>query len=205
MNSSGGTSADGSSGNSFRNIILGLPKEGPKPGSEDAEALHAAEAFLGDIRVEIEEFDRANARAVEAAAGRMRFWRRGFTAPSSVAVGTQTLPDGSVVERTSAARRADQYNRFMFKKRNPHSTPLLMRWWIPYACVFAIGLVWTPDTWKLRGLHYADSNYAALRRAIHTQYWRWTMDPTEFADLMKEIEANLPKNSRSVKSSDCPF
>lgn len=195
----------GSTKKPYRNIVLGLPPEGPKPGTTDAEALHAAEAFLGDLRAELAEYDQANARAVEAAAARWAFWRKP-SSPSvgtSEAVGLQPAGDGKFVERSRATRK-EQFNRFMFKKRNPHRVPILLRWWVPYFGLAALGFVWTPDMWKLRALHYCDSKYAALRRRVHTEYWRWTMDPAEFALLMEQIEANIAKNKR-VKSSDCPF
>ena len=86
-----------------------------------------------------------------------------------------------------------------------HRTPLLMRRWVPYVCLAAIGMVWIPDMYKLRALHYCDARYAKFRRDIHTEYWRWTMPADEFAELMQQIEAQIPKHRRSVKSSDCPF
>ncbi|KEG11238.1 hypothetical protein DQ04_02821000 [Trypanosoma grayi] len=78
--SSGGTSAatgvglESAAGEATRNFILGLPKDGPAPGSSDAASLQAAEAFLGEIQQEIMAYDIANAQAMEAYA--RSWWTR---------------------------------------------------------------------------------------------------------------------------------
>lgn len=205
QSSSGSTAANT---DTFKNSVLGLPPEGPKPGSVEAEALHAAEMFINDIRAELDDYDRANAKAVENFGARWGLWKATpAVSPSATSGAPQVDASGNIVERSSGAvaDKDQQLRRFMFKKRNPHATPLLLRWWVPWLCVGALIVVWTPDTWKLRTLHRADSYYAALRRFIHTQYWRLTMEPSEFEALMKDIEANKARNARSVKASDCPF
>lgn len=57
-----------------RNLILGIPKEGLSPNSEEAAQLHAAEAFVSDIQQEILAYDIANAKAFEAYT--RRWWSR---------------------------------------------------------------------------------------------------------------------------------
>lgn len=209
-------------------MVLGLPAEGPKMGSPEAETLHAAEAFLNDLRCEIDEFDRANARQMQERLSRWKFWKSsspienvvgdtpGATsvAAAAAAGAVSQARDGLPhVERSSVSdngfrrsgpplTKAQQLAAFMRRKRNIDRVPLLQRWWVPWMCAGALCIVWTPDTMKLRGLHFADSKYAAIRRWIHTEYWRATMNPDEFATLMKEIEAARP---RTVKSTDCPF
>ncbi|CUG86880.1 Hypothetical protein, putative [Bodo saltans] len=209
--------------NSYKHWMLGLPAEGPKMGSPEAETLHSAEAFLDNIRAEIDDFDRVNAEAMKGRLSSWKFWK---SAPSPMEVGATSSvaaavaaevasSQGSGIERTSASSpqsgmrrstapltKSQQLAAFMRRKRNVDRVPILQRWWIPWCCFGALCIVWTPDTWKLRGLHFADSNYAALRRWIHTEYWRATMSSDDFATLMKEMEAARP---RSVKSTDCPF
>lgn len=193
MSTQGPSSGGGvHTGDAFRNMMLGLPKEGLAPGSAEAQALHAAEAFVGELQTELKEFDDANARAVSASLSTFASrWGLRRQPPAS-----SQIPGKDAHE---------QQSKWMFRKRNPHHTPFLQRRWIPWACAAGIVLVWTPDTWKLRTLHYCDVQYAALRRFVHTQYWRATMNPEEFQKLMAEMEANVAKHKRSVKSSDCPF
>eukprot|EP00331_Platyophrya_macrostoma_P000328 CAMPEP_0176406988 /NCGR_PEP_ID=MMETSP0127-20121128/1172_1 /TAXON_ID=938130 /ORGANISM="Platyophrya macrostoma, Strain WH" /LENGTH=213 /DNA_ID=CAMNT_0017786165 /DNA_START=102 /DNA_END=743 /DNA_ORIENTATION=+ len=208
-NNTSPSSAGAPNTDTFKNSVLGLPPEGPKPGSVEAEALHAAEMFISDIRAELDDYDRANAKAVESLGVRWGLWKSSAPVAATSQTATEVDANGNMVERSSgiaaSANKDQQLRWFMFKKRNPHTTPLLLRWWVPWLCIGALLAVWTPDTWKLRGLHRADSYYAALRRFIHTQYWRLTMDPAEFDALMKDIEANKARNARSVKASDCPF
>ncbi|KAF5220957.1 hypothetical protein ECC02_005974 [Trypanosoma cruzi] len=59
------TGVESTANETTRNFILGLPKEGPAPGSADAASLQAAEAFVGEIQEEIMAYDMANARAME--------------------------------------------------------------------------------------------------------------------------------------------
>lgn len=47
-----------------RNFILGIPKEGLNPNSEEAAELQAAEVFVNDIQQEILAYDIANAEAM---------------------------------------------------------------------------------------------------------------------------------------------
>jgi hypothetical protein len=203
--------------NSFKYRMLGLPSEGPKMGSPEAETLHSAEAFINDIRAEIDEFDRANSEEIKGRLSKWKFWK---SVPSSGEVGAAAAVAASsqienFAEKTSMntplsgahrstvpLTKSQQLAAFMRRKRNIDKVPILQRWWVPWCCVGALCVVWTPDTTKLRGLHYADSKYAALRRWVHTEYWRATMKPDDFATLMKEMEAARP---RSVKSTDCPF
>lgn len=103
---------------------------------------------------------------------------------------------------TVAATSQPRVNSWLFKKKHPGWTPLMQRWWVPWVCVAALGLVWTPDVWKLRALYYSDWQYAILRQSIHRAYWRATMDRDAYDALMADIEAQRPT---VVKSTDCPF
>lgn len=261
-----------------RNFILGIPKEGLDPNSEEARDLRAAEAFVGDIQQEILAYDIANAKAVEAYArlwwSRVPFFGRhakqaiaeeaaaearerlqqqqqrgaaGAAAAAAAGAGavnldmaaaraaveaeagtgtylhTQSGTDarGMRVERTSAldkqalaglaggkgsgpvySTNTAKVNTWLFKKNHPGWVPLIQRWWVPWVCVVAIGLVWTPDVWKLRTLYMLDYQYANLRRAVHRAYWRVTMSKEDYEKLMADIEAQRPP---SVKGTDCPF
>ncbi|RNF25359.1 uncharacterized protein Tco025E_02263 [Trypanosoma conorhini] len=57
--------AESTANEATRNFLLGLPREGPAPGSADAASLQEAEAFVGEIQQEIMAYDLANARAME--------------------------------------------------------------------------------------------------------------------------------------------
>jgi hypothetical protein len=131
--------------------------------------------------------------------------------PSAASV-TRTTSSG--VQRTTAAPASAPINllsakggvhRLMYKKYNPNRPPLIARWYIPWTCLSLAVLIWTPDVWKLKALYLADGYYAQLRRSVHTAYWRATMDPDEFVELMTQLEANLPRHLRSVKGSNCPM
>nr|CCC91618.1 conserved hypothetical protein [Trypanosoma congolense IL3000] len=215
-----------------RNIILGLPKDGPVPGSSDAASLQAAEAFIGEIQREIMECDVANARAMELYA--RSWWTRVTcfgkrcksgstpTDPEGMCVGEAangSTAAGSSCERSEhmhverfselqAARGAargrsqPQLNSWFFKLRHPGWVPLIQRPWVPYFCFGCIVIVWTPDVWKLRTLHWCDYQYAELRRAVHRAYWRATMDKQEYKELMEELERGRPP---PLGASKCPL
>lgn len=255
----GGGATGGDRGQSYRDFVLQVPGGGLKPGSDEANALQAAEVFLSDLEHEIAAYDRANAEAVKSRVSRWFGFGGASQAPSAptvevagtttpaglsseeadaslaggvgpggvaaaaaaVAAGNKPAADSHLhFERRSAAdlqqqasaSQAAQTKRRWFRRNTAaggmsyeYKTPLLMRRWVPYVCVAAICVVWIPDMYKLRALHWCDARYAKLRRDIHTEYWRWTMPPDEFAELMQQIEAQIPKHRRSVKSSDCPF
>ncbi|EPY37443.1 hypothetical protein AGDE_04765 [Angomonas deanei] len=238
-------------------MLLGIPKEGLKPGSPEAADLQAAEAFVADIQQEILAYDIANAQAVESYARRWwsrvpilgrhtrrqleeeeaaqkagkgadgEAWKGGALAGLDAAAAaaavksggpylhstSSTTARGHTVERTAAvgkeqlqsmgkANAKPAYNTWLFKRNHPNWVPLLQRWWVPWVCVGAIALVWTPDVWKLRTLYYLDYQYAMLRQSIHMAYWKATMSPEDYNKLMADIEAERPS---SVKSTDCPF
>jgi hypothetical protein len=120
-----------------------------------------------------------------------------------------TTPLGDAKQPAAAYLRHRQQQslarRLMYRRHNPNRLPLLERWYVPYVCVGLAILTWTPDTWKLRTLYIADAYYAKFRRAVHTAYWKYTMDPEEFVLLMEQMEANLPRHLRTVKGSNCPM
>ncbi|SCU66882.1 uncharacterized protein TEOVI_000773900 [Trypanosoma equiperdum] len=204
-----------------RNIVLGLPKDGPVPGSSDAASLQAAEAFIGSIQQEIMACDMANARAMELYA--RHWWTKvpyfGKRFGSTTATLEVTGADGGGVsglpactgtsdgqhkhmrlERSSEVAavpgtsrgQQQRLNSWFFKLRHPGWVPIIQRPWVPYFCIGCLMLVWTPDIWKLRTLHWCDYQYAEFRRAVHRAYWRATMSAEDYKELMEELERGRP-------------
>ena len=118
---------------------------------------------------------------------------------------TVVTPAGKPPPQQQVEPRRSLTQRLMFRRYNPNRTPLIARWYVPYICAGVTALIWTPDHWKLRTLYLADAYYAQLRRAIHTEYWRMTMNQEDFATLMEQMEANMPRDKRTVKGTDCPM
>lgn len=92
----------------------------------------------------------------------------------------------------------------LFRQGARTREPLISRWWVPYVCVAGIIAIWTPDRYKVGLLFYIDDTHDAVKLWVHKQYWRWTMPPDQYAILMEQLVANVPKSER-VKASDCPL
>lgn len=92
----------------------------------------------------------------------------------------------------------------VFRKHLPRREPLLGRRWVPYVCVAGLIAIWTPVNFKVAALQWVDAQHDAIKLTVHKVYWRWTMPPEQFAVLMRQLEANVPKSER-VKSTDCPL
>ena len=92
----------------------------------------------------------------------------------------------------------------MFRKADPRRVPLLQRWWVPWACVISVVLVWTPEIMKLRAIYKADHQYTALKFKIHSTYWWLTMEEEKYKMLMRQLEEGVPKSLR-VKGTECPL
>lgn len=107
----GAASASQQANDMTRNILLGVPKEGLSPSSEEAAELHAAEVFVGNIQQEILAYDIANAQAMEAYArkawSRLAFLgRRARAAPEAeTPTGEKEQGTHAGFERTSAHQR----------------------------------------------------------------------------------------------------
>jgi len=217
---------------------VGLPEDGPKPGSEEAKALVEAQEFIASLHEEVAEYDRQNAEAVNAYLSKWSWFRKwtpqvedttsssenappaepinvteetitsglnaGATLTRSQPSSTNAQPNSSTAQRRQQ-NAANNKSALLFRRKNLQQEPLILRKWVPYLCVAVIAFIWTPDTWKLRALYRADYFYAMFRRFIHTQYWRITMDPEEFAAVMNDIEANVPRSKWSVDPEKCPL
>jgi hypothetical protein len=82
--------------------------------------------------------------------------------------------------------------------------PILQRWWFPWLCMGGIFLIWTPDKYKVKSLMWLDEKHEQLKAAVHLTYWKYTMPADQYALLLQQLEANVPKGNR-VKASDCPL
>ena len=196
----------------------------PAETKEEAAQRQEAENFFNDIMLEVKNHDMQNAMAMAQYWEKAKLWTWGkkeepvLSVPQTPAKNLndngyveKTLREGVVLERSTAAGAAaatkpsgPMINSWLFKKVNPDYVPLMSRWWVPWVAVATIGLIWTPDPWKLRTLYMVDHQYALARQAVHKWYWRMTMDPADYEVLLKQMEANVPKR-KQVKSSDCPF
>ncbi|KAH9586623.1 hypothetical protein LSM04_002238 [Trypanosoma melophagium] len=139
--------------------------------------------------------------------------RTGSTIAATAAAGTR---DHVRVERASAENKLPngsklhiqkqqeqiKMNSWLFKQRHPGWVPIIQRRWVPVLCVVGIGMIWTPDVWKLRALYWCDHKYAIFRQSIHKAYWRATMSAEDYATLIKDMEEQRPT---SVKVSNCPL
>jgi hypothetical protein len=155
--------------------------ETPNSPREDPILNLEATIFIEEIQRDIEELDKANEQAYKAFFAKLG-WKG---------------VDQSKLENRKAK------TQWLLRRRHQFE-PLIFRRWVPFVCIAALAIVWSPDAWKLRTLYYLDWKYALFRRWIHTEYWRLTMPPEEFTQLMEQIDANAPRRSR-VKGTKCPL
>ena len=98
---------------------------------------------------------------------------------------------------------ASKWN-LMSRKQLSSKQMLFERWWFPWVCFGSIGAIWIPDETKIAALYWVDAKHEEVKLAIHKQYWRYTMPAEQYATLMEQLAANVPRGQR-VQSSDCPL
>jgi hypothetical protein len=94
------------------------------------------------------------------------------------------------------ARKQERYAR--------KGGPLIYRRWVPYALMASFIAIWIPDSYKIKFLYRVDEWHDKFKFRVHCWYWRRTMEPAQYARLMEQLEANVPKSNRE-KSPDCPL
>lgn len=104
-----------------------------------------------------------------------------------------------------ATSASNPLSRWMARRRQrPGYVPMIQRTWVPFFCVAAVVYIWLPDRVKVRWLLWADDQHDRVRLWVHKQYWRATMDPDRYAQLMEQLEANVAPSER-VASTKCPL
>ena len=88
--------------------------------------------------------------------------------------------------------------------REARGVPLLHRWWIPPVTVAFTIFIWLPTKWKVDALLWLDHTHDDVKWYIHTTYWKYTMEPDQYALLMEQMEAGIQKSKR-VQSPNCPL
>jgi hypothetical protein len=86
----------------------------------------------------------------------------------------------------------------------PRSTRLLAQPWVPYVIIPTIALIWVPDNYKVECLYWLDGVHERTRTRVHLWYWRQTMPAAQYAQLMEQMEKNVPRSQR-VQSPNCPL
>ena len=81
---------------------------------------------------------------------------------------------------------------------------LIMRPWVPYVLVSSVALMWVPDKYKIAALYTIDAMHEEVKLKVHCWYWRRTMPSAQYALLMEQMEANVPRTKR-VESPNCPL
>jgi hypothetical protein len=106
-------------------------------------------------------------------------------------------------KKSRFGRLANKMN-LMHRRVGTGYVPLLQRRWVPYFCVSAIVVIWIPAEAKVTGLYWADAKHDEVKLAVHKLYWRYTMPSEQYATLLEQLAASVPKGQR-VESADCPL